>query len=88
MEELAWSQTAPTLKFTSDYNELTQVLPAIRVFSAGASLRVNILGAFIVEGYYAIPFQRPLRDPFNHSSYADANRISRGVFGLLLYPGW
>ncbi|HYV92294.1 MAG TPA: hypothetical protein VE978_10940, partial [Chitinophagales bacterium] len=85
---MAWSNATPSLKFTTDYDELTTNPTRIPVFSAGASLRVNILGAFVLEGYYAIPFQRPLRDPFNNSSSAKANRISNGVFGLLLYPGW
>lgn len=85
---VAWSQSAPSLKFTTDYNELTTNPSRYPVFSTGVSLRVNVLGAFVLEGYYAIPFQRPLRDPFNHSSFAEANHISKGVFGLLLYPGW
>lgn len=42
------------------------------VFSAGASLRVNLFGALIVEPYYAIPLQKE----------------TRGVWGLNLTPGW
>ena len=31
----------------------------VPVFSAGASARFNILGIFILESYFAYPFQRP-----------------------------
>jgi Tol biopolymer transport system component len=44
------------------------------VMSAGISLRVNVFGYFILEPYYAFPFQRK-----------DA---SKGVFGLTFAPGW
>jgi outer membrane protein assembly factor BamA len=43
----------------------------------GLSLRVNIFGYLVMEGYYAIPFQRP-----EHIG------LTKGVFGLVLYPGW
>ncbi|MEO1714140.1 MAG: hypothetical protein AAFU60_12475, partial [Bacteroidota bacterium] len=42
------------------------------VFSAGASMRVNLFGSLIVEPYYAIPLQQN----------------TRGVFGLNFIPGW
>jgi len=50
--------------------------PAERVpaLSAGISMRVNMFGYFILEPYYAIPFQR--RD------------IAKGVFGVTFAPGW
>ncbi|MBR9919776.1 MAG: hypothetical protein GYB31_02990 [Bacteroidetes bacterium] len=41
-------------------------------FSAGASLRVNLFGALILEPYYAFPIMKG----------------SRGVFGLNITPGW
>jgi outer membrane protein assembly factor BamA len=44
------------------------------VFSAGASMRINVLGAIIVEPYYAIPFQN---GGWNNRS-----------FGLNFLPGW
>ena len=31
------------------------------VFSAGVAARFNILGIFVLESYYAYPFQRPDR---------------------------
>ena len=42
------------------------------VFSAGASLRINLFGALILEPYYAIPLQKN----------------AKGSFGLNLIPGW
>lgn len=42
------------------------------IFSAGASVRVNLFGALILEPYYAIPIQKN----------------TRGVFGLNIIPGW
>ncbi|MDE0082229.1 MAG: BamA/TamA family outer membrane protein [Gammaproteobacteria bacterium] len=45
----------------------------IPLASTGVSLRVNILGALILEGYYAYPWQRPKRG---------------WVTGLSLLPGW
>jgi len=44
------------------------------IFSAGASLRINVLGALIVEPYYAIPFQN---GGWHNRS-----------FGLNFLPGW
>lgn len=85
---VTWGSRGPTLKWTTDYETLAFNPAHFPVFSAGASIRVNILGAIVLEGYYAIPFQRPLHDPFNHQHVVEQNRLSRGVFGLLLYPGW
>ncbi len=42
--------------------------------SAGISLRVNMFGAFVLEPYFAIPFNR--------------TDISKPVFGLGFTPGW
>jgi hypothetical protein len=42
--------------------------------SLGISLRVNVFGAFILEPYYAFPFQR--------------TDVSKPVFGLNFTPGW
>jgi hypothetical protein len=43
------------------------------VFSVGASARINLLGALIIEPYYAFPLSR--------------DDVS-GVFGVNLLPGW
>lgn len=50
--------------------------PAERVpaLSTGISLRVNVFNYFILEPYYAIPFQR--------------TDVKGGVFGLTFSPGW
>ena len=42
--------------------------------SAGISLRINIFGAFVLEPYLAVPFQR--------------TDIQKPVFGLTFAPGW
>lgn len=44
------------------------------VFSTGASIRINLFGAMVLEPYYAFPFIH--------------KGISRGVFGLNFQPGW
>ncbi|MHB1179438.1 MAG: basic secretory protein-like protein [Daejeonella sp.] len=46
----------------------------IPAMSAGVSLRINVFGYFVIEPYYAIPFQR--------------SDIKAGVFGLVFAPGW
>ncbi|MFO7845447.1 MAG: BamA/TamA family outer membrane protein [Balneolaceae bacterium] len=51
----------------------TQSAERVPVFSAGASIRVNILGYLITELYYAIPFQRPEKG---------------GYVGFHISPGW
>jgi hypothetical protein len=51
----------------------TAVYERIPAMSTGISLRVNVLGYFILEPYYAIAFQR---------------QDSKGVFGLTFAPGW
>jgi hypothetical protein len=45
---------------------------AAPVFSAGASLRINLFGALILEPYYAIPLMKE----------------TRGIIGLNFTPGW
>lgn len=42
------------------------------LFSAGASMRVNLFGAMVVEPYYAVPLLGE----------------TKGVFGLNIVPGW
>jgi Tol biopolymer transport system component len=50
------------------------VYSRVPAMSAGLSLRVNVFGYFVLEPYYAIPFQR--------------KNISGGVFGMTFAPGW
>lgn len=49
-------------------------LERVPAMSAGVSLRVNVFGYFVLEPYYAIPFQR--------------TDVNVGVFGLVFAPGW
>ncbi|WP_022835538.1 basic secretory protein-like protein [Salisaeta longa] len=65
---LAWtSQDAPTLKWDTSTNE------RVPVTSMGITSRFNVLGAIILEMYYAYPFQRP---------------DSGWEWGLRISPGW
>ena len=50
------------------------------VFSAGVSARVNLLGAIIIEPYYAFPFSR----------WGDGGDLApgRGILGFNIAPGW
>ncbi|MEQ7801755.1 basic secretory protein-like protein [Pedobacter sp. ASV1-7] len=52
----------------------TRTLERVPALSVGISVRVNVFGAFVLEPYYAIPFQR--RD------------LQLGTFGLTFAPGW
>jgi outer membrane protein assembly factor BamA len=45
----------------------------VPVFSTGVTARVNVLGAAVVEVFYAYPFQRPGKG---------------GFFGYQISPGW
>ncbi len=66
---VAWTRAEePTL--TWGRGDEMQRIP---VFSAGLSTRVNLFGMFVVDFFYARPFQRPDRG---------------GVFGWQLAPGW
>ena len=74
---LAWDEDSKVaFKSQPDGVLLANGKPAERVpaLSAGVSLRVNIFNAFVLEPYYAFPFQRK-----------DAKG---GVFGLTFAPGW
>ena len=50
------------------------------IFSAGVSTRINLLGAIIVEPYYAFPFSR----------WGDDGDLDpgQGIFGFNIAPGW
>ncbi|RCH55255.1 tolB protein precursor [Mucilaginibacter hurinus] len=53
---------------------LTPVYGRTPAFSAGISMRVNVFGAFVLEPYLAIPFNR--------------TNIKKPVFGVAFAPGW
>jgi hypothetical protein len=74
---LAWTEDS----YVSFKNQPNGVLLAngtpierVPALSAGISMRVNVFGYFIIEPYYAIPFQR--------------KDVNVGVFGLTFAPGW
>jgi Tol biopolymer transport system component len=52
----------------------TRTLERVPALSVGISVRVNVFGAFVLEPYYAIPFQR--------------TDLKLGTFGLTFAPGW
>ena len=60
------------------FNELFEDSRDIRyqrakpIFTAGASVRVNLFGALVLEPYYAVPLVKE----------------TKGVFGLNIIPGW
>lgn len=74
---LAWDEDSK-VSFKSQPNGvlLANGRPQERVpaYSAGISARVNLFGYFVIEPYYAFPFQR--------------KDVSGGVFGLTFAPGW
>jgi Tol biopolymer transport system component len=68
---LAWDQGDRVLDIEGiDNIRFTDTKP---IWSAGSSARVNLLGALILEAYFAIPFSDPFRDTY---------------FGLQIAPGW
>lgn len=74
---VAWTEDSKVV-FKSEPSPVydTNGVPLERVpaLSAGVSVRVNLFNAFILEPYYAIPFQR--------------KDVNFGVFGVTFAPGW
>jgi len=66
---LAWDSRGFTLRQV----ETGSTFRRQPIFSAGLSLRLNVLGYLVIEPYYALPLQREFRG---------------GVFGLNFSPGW
>ena len=65
---MAWTSTeSAELRFDRSTTD------RVPVFSAGASMRVNLMGFAVLEVFYARPFQRPGRST---------------VWGLQFAPGW
>jgi WD40 repeat protein/basic secretory peptidase family protein len=70
---VAWtSQGGFDLKFEENRAALGTA-ERFPVFSAGGAARMNLLGAIVLEGYLAFPFQRPNKS---------------GVWGLQIVSGW
>ena len=63
-------------------NPFTEQRP---VYSAGVSARISVLGALVVEPYYAFPFSRYGQD-YNGDGLDDGP--TGGIFGVNLTPGW
>ncbi len=57
------------------------------LFSVGVSGRINVLGALVVEPYYAFPLSRYGQD-FNGDGVSDGLGSGKGVFGVNLTAGW
>ncbi len=67
---MAWtSDNDLSLKY-----DITEPMSKIPVYSVGASLRLNLMGAIVIEPYYAWPFQ--------------GNGLNKGSFGINFIPGW
>lgn len=67
---LAWdSSSKPVWKQTAEGPD-----ERVPFFSTGLSFRINVLGAMVLEMYYALPWR--------------GDRFGRGVFGLNFAPGW
>lgn len=74
---VAWTEDSKVVFKSQPSNVLLpdgQPYERVPALSAGISLRVNVLGAMILEPYYAFPFTR--------------KDIKGGVFGLTFAPGW
>ena len=66
---LAWdSNNQPVLQWNTEAGKRTPL------FSTGVSVRLNLLGAIVLEPFYAFPLQN--------------GGFSNGSFGLNLSPGW
>ncbi|TCK85431.1 Tol biopolymer transport system component [Albibacterium bauzanense] len=82
---LAWSEgdkiafkSQPDLLETiadpNNPNNFIAIYERVPAMSAGVSLRINMFGYFVIEPYYAIPFQR--------------KDVKFGTFGINFAPGW
>jgi Tol biopolymer transport system component len=70
---VAWTKNGGfDLKWSNDRATLGSA-ERFPVWSAGGCARVNLLGAIVLEGYLAFPFQRPNRN---------------GVWGVQIVSGW
>ncbi|RFZ84580.1 tolB protein precursor [Mucilaginibacter terrenus] len=65
---------APVIDPTTGNQAVSAVYSRVPALSAGISLRVNFFGYFVLEPYYAFPFNR--------------TDVKKPVFGLTFAPGW
>jgi len=73
-EPVTDSNGQPIIDPTTGQQTITNVYSRVPALSVGISLRVNIFGYFVIEPYYAIPFNR--------------SDTKKPVFGLTFAPGW
>jgi hypothetical protein len=71
---LAWNGGDQISRLKTNPDIINGRLERVPATSVGLSLRVNVFGAFILEPYFAYPFNR--------------TDISKPVFGLNFAPGW
>jgi len=71
---LAWNGGDKIELFKTNPDIINGKLERVPATSVGVSLRVNVFGAFILEPYFAYPFNR--------------TDVSKPVFGLNFAPGW
>ena len=96
----SWGQTPTNSFFFNGSGQREEIQIGQRfsdqkpLFSVGASLRVNVLGAIILEPYYAIPLSSAEAFRFDSSIGENGGFVSLGSFrpeprfGLNLSPGW
>jgi len=76
-DEIAFKSKPDLVRQEADPNFPNQVLNVyqrVPAMSAGVSLRINMFGYFVIEPYYAFPFQR--------------EDVKFGTFGINFAPGW
>ena len=85
---MAWGTYGLTGSVTGQQRSVGREFSEQRpVFSAGVSGRISVLGALVVEPYYAFPFSRYGQDNDGDGA-TDGLSAGRGVFGVNLFPGW
>ncbi len=78
---MAWGAIREQRIFDTEGDEIGGPLSESKpIFSTGISARINVLGALIVEPYYAFPLSR-------YGADGDLP-TGRGVFGFNFTPGW
>jgi len=71
---LAWNGGDKIEFFKTNPDIINGKLERVPATSVGLSLRINVFGAFVLEPYYAYPFNR--------------TDVAKPVFGLNFTPGW
>ena len=83
---MAWGTYPLSSSFTGEQSSLGRPFKDQKpVFSAGVSGRISILGALVVEPYYAFPLSRYGQ---TYDGGVPGLSSGKGVFGVNLIPGW